>query len=244
MKNYLKEILKLRKNFSKSENQLIELAYKFAEQKHRGQKFDGQNYPYFLHPAYAGFLLTKWKRNYEEICAGLLHDVVEDCEVSLSTIRRMFGSRIAFLVDGMSWEIKWNKETQSWFKDRAGFYKKIVDYSLQDISVVIIHAADDMSKLSDIFGKQFDKKDEEFEKTKKRHMWTATIIIPFYKGVGLENVSENVWNKIKKYLVVLPKSDLKNYISDKNLNILKHKLSDIKYIEELKGGKKDGEKEN
>jgi len=129
MKNYLKEILKIRKDFPKKENKLIEKAYKFAERKHKGQKFDGSSYPYFIHPAYAGVLLARWGRNYEEICAGLLHDVVEDCNVKLPTIKKIFGPRVAFLVDGMSWEIKWNKETKSWFKDRVGFYKKIMDYS-------------------------------------------------------------------------------------------------------------------
>jgi len=88
MKNYLKEILKIRKDFPKKENKLIEKAYKFAERKHKGQKFDGSSYPYFIHPAYAGVLLARWGRNYEEICAGLLHDVVEDCNVKLPTIKR------------------------------------------------------------------------------------------------------------------------------------------------------------
>lgn len=234
IKNYLAEILKLRKDFPKQENDLITKAYKFAKQKHKGQKFDGQNYPYFLHPAYAGFLLAKWKRNYEEICAGLLHDVVEDCGVNINLIKKEFGSRIAFLVDGMSWEIKWDKETKSWFKDRVGFYKKIMDYSLQDIAVVIVHASDEMSKLSDIFHKQFDKKDEAFEKTKKRHLWTATIMVPFYEKVGLRKVSENLWEKIKKYIEVKPKSKLSNYISEKNLSLIKTELDNIKNLNPLK----------
>jgi len=234
MKNYLAEILKLRKDFPEEENNLISKTYKFAKQKHDGQKFDGQNYPYFIHPAYAGFLLTKWKRNYEEVCAGLLHDVVEDCGVNINFIKKEFGSRIAFLVDGMSWEIKWDQEIKSWFKDRVGFYKKIMDYSLQDIAVVIIHVSDDMSKLSDIFRKQFEKKDEEFEKTKKRHVWTATIMIPFYEKIGLKKVSENLWEKIKKYIEVKPKSELSKYISEKDLLSIKNKLDNIKNINELK----------
>lgn len=234
MENYLLKILQLRKKFPKEENNLIKKAYKFAKEKHKGQKFDGQNYPYFIHPAYAGFLLTKLGRDYEEICAGILHDVVEDCEVSLATIRRIFGQRIAFLVDGMSWEIKWNKETKSWFKDRPGFYKKIVDYSLQDIGIVIVHASDEMSKLSDILKRKFEKKDEAFEKTKKRHTWTATIMVPFYKEIGLNKVSENVWNKIKDYIGTMPESDLNKYISKAELSMLKKEISRIKGIEELK----------
>lgn len=225
MINYLEQILALRKEYSKEENKLIEKAYRFAEKKHKGQKFDGYPYPYFIHPAYSGLLLTKWKRNYEEICAGLLHDVVEDCNVPLLKIKKKFNKRIAFLVDGMSWEIKWNKETKSWYKDRPGFYKKIMTYSLKDIGLVIVHAADEMSKLSDILKKTLIKKDEQFEKTRKRHVWTASIMVPFYKKIGLKKVSYNILKKIKPYFKKIPKSELHNYISEADLNKIKRALS-------------------
>jgi len=234
MKNYLKEILKIRKDFPKKENKLIEKAYKFAERKHKGQKFDGSSYPYFIHPAYAGVLLARWGRNYEEICAGLLHDVVEDCNVKLPTIKKIFGPRVAFLVDGMSWEIKWNKETKSWFKDRVGFYKKIMDYSQKDIGVVIIHASDELSKISDILGRKIVKKDESFEKSKKRYTWIATILVPFYKEIGLNNVSKRLWWKIEDYFEEKPKSDLNSYISKSNLKKIKNKLDKIARIDELR----------
>lgn len=234
MKNYLKEIFNIRKDFSINEKNEIKKAYNLAEKSHKGQKFDGQPYPYFIHPAYAGLLLAKWGRNYEEICAGILHDVVEDCEVSLATIKRMFGQRIAFLVDGMSWEIKWNKETKSWFKDRPGFYKKIMDYSIQDIGVVIVHASDEMSKLTNIFHRKFEKKDEDREKTAKRLLWTAKIMLPFYREIGLKKVSENISKKIIPYIKILPKSELSKYISKAKLNVLKKKISKIQGIEELR----------
>jgi GTP diphosphokinase / guanosine-3',5'-bis(diphosphate) 3'-diphosphatase len=234
MKNYLKEILKLRKDYPEKENKLIEKAYKFAEKAHKGQIFDGyKQYPYFIHPAYAGLLLAKWGRNYEEICAGLLHDVVEDCEISLGTIKRFFGKRVAFLVDGMSWEIKWNKETKSWFKDRPGFYQKIMDYSQKDIGVAIIHASDEISKLGDILGKKHEKKDENREKTAKRLMWVAKIMVPFYKEIGLKNLSNKVW-RIKDYIGKKPKSELNKYISKTGLTRIKNKLKRIKGIEELR----------
>ncbi len=234
MKDYLKEILALRKDCSKKENSLITKAYKFAEKKHKGQLFDGQPYPYFIHPAYAGLLLARWGRNYEEICAGLLHDVVEDCEVSLDTIRKGFGQRVAFLVDGMSWEMKWDEKEGRYLKDRPGFYKKIMDYSQKDIGVAIVHASDELSKLSNIFGRKFEKKDESFEKSKKRLTWTAIIMVPFYKEIGLTNVSDNVWNKIKDYIGVMPKSELNTYISKVGLKKIRDELKKIKGIEDLK----------
>ena len=234
MKNYLLGILVLRKNFPKEENELIKKAYDFAKEKHLGQKFDGSKYSYFVHPAFAGYLLAKWGRNYEEICAGILHDVVEDCEVSLETIRKMFGKRTAFLVDGMSWERKWNEKDKKYLKDRPGFYRKIMGYSLQDIGIVIVHASDELSKLSDIFHRKFKKKDEDREKTAKRLLWAAKIMIPFYKEIGLKKLSDKVWEKLKDYIGEKPKSDLDNYISKEGLKKIRDKLKRIKGIDELK----------
>ena len=97
----IKQILAFRKGKSKKENKLIEEAYNFAKKVHKGQK-SSEGYPYFIHPSNVSYLLAKWGQDYEIICAGLLHDVIEDCEISLETIRRIFGERIAFLIDGMS----------------------------------------------------------------------------------------------------------------------------------------------
>ena len=233
MENYLIKILKLRKNFPKEENDIIKKAYAFSKEKHNGQKFEGENYPYFMHPAYAAFLLAKWERNYEEICAGLLHDVMEDCNISLAAITKIFGQRIAFLVDGMSWERKWNKETKTWLKDRPGFYKKIMDYSLKDVGLVIVHASDEMSKLNDILKRKVTA-EKDFEKAKKRLKWIASIMVPFYRELGLRRVSENVRNKLKVYFEILPKSKLNEYISKDDLKKLKKEISEIKGIAELR----------
>jgi len=229
----LKEILQ-EGNFNKKERELIKKAYLMSKNAHKGQKFDGTKHDYFLHPAYAGYLLAKWKRGYEAVCAGLLHDVVEDCEIALDKIRFIFGHRTAFLVDGMSWERKWNPKEKKYLKDRKGFYEKIMDYSKQDVDVVIVHASDELSKLSDITGKKHKKKGEKPEKTKKRYNWIATIMLPFYKEVGLKRVSESLWDKIKDYFKSKPKSKLLNYINKKDLKKIKNKLMKIRSIEELK----------
>jgi GTP diphosphokinase / guanosine-3',5'-bis(diphosphate) 3'-diphosphatase len=186
MKRIIKSLTEILKegSFSKKEKKLIKEAYSFAQKKHKGQKFDGTKYDYFLHPAMAAYLLAKWNRNWEEVCAGLLHDTLEDCEVSLETIRRMFGERVAFLVDGMSWERKWNSKEKRYLKDRAGFYKKIMNYSKQDLGIVIVHCSDELSKLGDILKKFIRKKGERKTSQKKRYDWIAKVRIPFYRELG------------------------------------------------------------
>lgn len=228
----IKDILSLRKDFNKREVDFIKKAYNFAKKAHSGQKYIGTKYDYFIHPAYAGWLLAKWKQNYEAICAGLLHDVVEDCEVSLDSIRMKFGEKIAFYVDGMSWERKWNYKKKKYLKDWEGFHRKIVNYTLNDVIVSIIHAADELSKLEDIIDKNIIKKIIS-KKLKKRYSRLLKFIIPFYREIGLSKVSDRLYEKIKPY-VKYEKPELSRYISKKELNIIKSKLAKIKGIEELR----------
>ena len=82
---------------------LIQKAEQFAKQVHKGQK-DNFGKPYFEHPKHVVGLLKKWKQDEEVIAAGYLHDVVEDCNISLKEIEKKFGKRVAKLVDAMSWE--------------------------------------------------------------------------------------------------------------------------------------------
>lgn len=229
----LKDILQLRKNFNKQEKEQIKRAYHFAKKAHKGQKYNGTTYPYFIHPAYAGWLLAKWKQDHELICAGLLHDVIEDCEVSLDTIRKLFGERVAFLVDGMSWERKWNTKKKRYLKDWEGFHRKIADYTFQDFTVAIVHAADELSKLEDVLRKRIEKRDENPEKKRKRNARMTRFMIPFYEEIGLTKVAEKLHEKIKDN-VKKENSELKRYITQKELNSIKSKINETKGIEELK----------
>ena len=92
----------------KSEKNLIKKARRFAKKAHKGEK-QAIGGPYFKHPRNVARLLKKWKQDDEVIAAGYLHDVVEDSGVSLNQLKKEFGKRVAFLVDGMSWER--NKKT-------------------------------------------------------------------------------------------------------------------------------------
>lgn len=227
----LKQILDHSKDKSKTAKDMITKAYNLSKQVHKGQKFDGTKHPYFLHPAYAGFLLAKWGRGWESICAGLLHDVVEDCDISLTKLSEQFGQKTAFYVDGMSWERKWNKQQKRYLKDRKGFYQKIMECSKKDTEIVIIRASDELSKLSDLLGKKVEKTDEPKEKTKKRHAWIMKIMVPFYREVGLTKVADSVCDKL---VVGKMKSKLSKYISKQDLKKLKSNLAKVKGIEDLR----------
>lgn len=89
-----------------SDEHLLERAIIFAAQKHKGQKRKGNNAPYILHPMRVMSHLYYAKLGTKNlvllmICC-VLHDVVEDCDVSLQEIARLFGYKVASIVDELT----------------------------------------------------------------------------------------------------------------------------------------------
>lgn len=114
-------------------------AYELAEKAHRGQKRrSGEDY--ITHPVAAACILAEMKLEPEAIMATLLHDVIEDTEVSKKDLALRFGDSVAELVDGVS------KLTQIKFSSRAEAqaenFRKMVLAMVRDIRVIIVKLAD------------------------------------------------------------------------------------------------------
>ncbi len=73
-----------------------------AEEAHRGQLRKGREAPYMLHPAFVATLLLAAGADEDLVCAGYLHDVVEDSEITLDEIEARFGARVAQLVEAVT----------------------------------------------------------------------------------------------------------------------------------------------
>ena len=91
----------LPENYTIAERELIQHAYRVAEEAHREQKRHSGE-PYINHCVAVASILSELKVPPEVIAAGLLHDTVEDTPITLSDIRRDFGDTIAALVDGVT----------------------------------------------------------------------------------------------------------------------------------------------
>src|SRR5690242_14378248 len=80
---------------------LVRRAFDFAEEKHRPQiRKNGE--PYIIHPVEVTEILADLEMDEKTLAAGLLHDVVEDCEVTQEQIEREFGAEVSHLVDGVT----------------------------------------------------------------------------------------------------------------------------------------------
>jgi len=196
----------------------IKQAEKFAMNVHKGQK-DNYGVSYFEHPKRVAGLLKKWGQDEDVIVAGLLHDVVEDSEVSLKDIEKNFGKRVAFLVDGMSW-IR-NKKTM--VKDWPGTYKKFVKYSKKDPALVLI-------KKADMYGNPNEKTPKKLPSATIKHIRKGAggrikaFWIPFFREMGFKDLASRIYNHIDKYYKKKEKIILYDYFSKEELKKIKEKL--------------------
>ena len=86
---------------NKEDLKLITKSYLFAFEKHFGQKrHTGEDY--IVHPLNVAYILADINADYQTICAALLHDTIEDCEVTKEDLANEFSLEIANLVDGVT----------------------------------------------------------------------------------------------------------------------------------------------
>ncbi len=97
----LESLLRTLADIKPNEQDLIAAAYFRAESAHDGQKRKSGE-PYFTHCVAVASILAEMKMDAETIAAGLLHDVVEDSDLTIDALRAEFGASIAVLVDGVT----------------------------------------------------------------------------------------------------------------------------------------------
>ena len=137
----IKDIIsKTREYNKKSDSKLIMKAYNYAFEAHKEQKRKSGE-PYIIHPVDVAYIVASLELDDYAICAALLHDVVEDTEVTLDDIKNEFGPEIATLVDGVT---KLGKIISYFDKEEEQVenYRKFFMAMAKDIRVLMIKLAD------------------------------------------------------------------------------------------------------
>src|SRR5215470_11155286 len=117
----------------------LEEAYHFSDAAHQGQ-YRKSGEPYISHPVAVAEILSEWQLDAQTLIAALLHDVVEDTEVSKDDISQRFGKPVAELVDGVS---KLDRiEFQSQADAQAENFRKMLLAMARDVRVILIKLAD------------------------------------------------------------------------------------------------------
>ncbi len=129
----INKLEKLRK-----ESPVVDKAYNFSKHAHGNQKRASGD-PYFTHATATAQSLLDWEMDEATIVAGLLHDTVEDTNISLDEIKKEFGEETAFLVNGVTklGKIKYRGE-----EGQAETMRKMILAMAEDLRVVLIKLAD------------------------------------------------------------------------------------------------------
>ena len=133
------DIVDLVEEYSPDCSDLLTKAYIYTAKVHKGQsRISGE--PYISHPLEVARLLAELRQDPETVCAGLLHDTVEDTSTTLKDIDEHFGKDVSELVDGVTKLAKIDvSNTQV---RQAESYRKMLIAMARDIRVIIIKLAD------------------------------------------------------------------------------------------------------
>ena len=202
--------IKLYNKFLNSES--LNKAYNFALDAHQNQKRE-EGVPYIIHPVAVASILTELKLDSATITTGLLHDTIEDTNVTYETVKKEFGEEVANLVDGVTkLSALENKASDN---SKAENFRKLILATSKDIRVLLVKLADRLHNMRTI---HFIKDKEKIIRKAKE---TMEIYAPLADRMGmnrirdeLEDLSFSVLNKSARDLILDRLKFIKNNRED------------------------------
>ena len=166
-----------------SDGARIRAAYELAEAAHVGQKRDSGN-PYIDHPLAVAEILAGMQIDDDTVMAGLLHDVVEDTDISLEQLKEQFGSAVPVLVSGVTKlsKLKFNNRHEA----QAENLRKMFMAMASDIRIILIKLADRLHNMRTI--------DTHHSKVRQKEIAeeTLNIFAPLAHRLGMFNIKNEL----------------------------------------------------
>ena len=190
----------------------VKKAYDYASYLHNGQvRQSGE--PYISHPLNVAYILSEMHADSDTVCAGLLHDTLEDTNIKKEDIAHDFNQNVANLVDGVTKLAKMNfssKQDQNYANTR-----KIITGITDDVRIIIIKLADRLHNMRTLeFKSEFKQKENSLE--------TMEIFVPLAYYIGAYRIKSELEDLSLKYL----KPDVYKRIGEKKIR-LEETSSDI-----------------
>ena len=183
-------IARIRKYHPSTDVSLIEKAYQLAVKAH-GNQCRKSGEPYIVHPLWVAIILADLEMDKETIAAGMLHDVVEDTEVTEEEIRKEFGGEVALLVDGVT-KLGRLSYSSDKLEVQAENLRKMFLAMAKDIRVIIIKLADRLHNMRTL---QFMTPAKQKEKAKE----TMDIYAPIAQRLGISKIKTELDDLALKY---------------------------------------------
>lgn len=185
------DLLNLVRAYEPDKVEVVEKAYNFADLLHSGQlRQSGE--PYIIHPINVSIVLAEMHADIDTICAGLLHDTLEDTKVTKEEIIREFNEDVAYLVDGVTKISKMNFSSR--YDEDLANTRKIITSIATDVRIIIIKLADRLHNMRTLQHKS------EF-KQKENALETLEIFVPLAYYIGAYRIKRELEDLSFKYLM-------------------------------------------
>ena len=169
---------------------LIEKAFNYCVDHHLGQK-RLTNEEYYIHPYNVAKIIITLGMDSQSIAAALLHDVVEDTDVEIDEIKRLFGDDVALLVDGVTKIGRLNISSKE--QEQAESLRKMLIAMGKDIRVIIIKLADRLHNMRTL-GAMPEQKQRD------KALETLEVYAPIAHRLGIRPVKEELEDLAIKHL--------------------------------------------
>jgi len=178
------------RSYNPEEVENVKKAYEYAKQLHEGQMRQSGE-PYIIHPLNVAYILAELHADGATLCAGLLHDTIEDTNVKKEEIAELFSAEVAELVEGVTKLAKMNFSSK---KDQnLANTRKIITSVAQDVRIIIIKLADRLHNMRTLeFKSEYKQKENALE--------TLEIFAPLAYYIGAYRIKSELEDLSLRYL--------------------------------------------
>ena len=184
------DLLEVISTYNQEGLEQVKKAYLYAYKLHSGQ-FRQSGEPYISHPVNVAYILAEMHADIDTICAGLLHDTIEDTDITKEALICDFNPSVALLVDGVTKLAKMNFSSKE--DENLANTRKIITGITDDVRIIIIKLADRLHNMRTLqYKSSFKQKENALE--------TMEIFVPLAYYIGAYRIKSELEDISLRYL--------------------------------------------
>jgi len=205
MNKTFNDLIEIVRDYNPDEEEKITCAYEYAKSLHQNQ-FRESGEEYITHPINVAYILAEMHADADTVCAGLLHDTLEDTNVTKEDIAHDFNQNIANLVDGVTKISRMNFSSKE--QQHVANTRKIITGITDDVRIIIIKLADRLHNMRTMeYKNKYKQKENSIE--------TMEIFVPLAYYIGAYRIKSELEDISFKYLM----NDMYESIKEKKIKI-------------------------
>lgn len=186
----IEKLMRKIKSYNPDAAETVRKAYELAKLLHKDQiRQSGE--PYIIHPLNVTYILAELHADCDTLCAGMLHDTLEDTDITKEEITEIFNNDVANLVDGVTKLAKMNFSSKE--EQRVANTRKIITGITEDVRIIIIKLADRLHNMRTLQYKNVYKQ-------KENAIETLDIFVPLAYYIGAYRIKSELEDLSLRYL--------------------------------------------